>query len=46
MNTTLDAQRDATLASIDALSPLDIWAAGKHLLRPLFAVSARARVKG
>lgn len=32
MHTTLDAKRDATLTSIDALSPFDIWAAGDHLL--------------
>jgi hypothetical protein len=32
MNTTLDSKRDATLTCIDALSPLDIWAAGDHLL--------------
>ncbi|MDX6513057.1 MAG: hypothetical protein QOE36_2561 [Gaiellaceae bacterium] len=32
IHTVLDARRGASLTSIDALSPVEIWAAGDHLL--------------
>ena len=31
-HTALDGVKDATLDSLSALSPTDIWAAGNHLL--------------